>query len=206
MTDLSPQFGDVGGSPLGRRVVGSYASYAEAQRAVDLLSDQGFPVERVSIVGHDLEYVEQVTGRMTTARAALNGTAQGALLGLLFALLLGLFFTVAAAYIALLLFGVVAGAVLGAIIGAILHAAVGGERDFSGVGAMRANRYDVMADDEVADDASRLLEVAPPATASTASSAGFSGAAAEGHSPPARDVPPTGGGAVPRDPETPSGP
>lgn len=204
--DLNPQFGDAGGSSLGRRVVGSYTSYAEAQRAVDLLSDQGFPVERVSIVGHDLEYVEQVTGRLTTARAALSGTAQGALLGLLFALLLGLLFTVAAAYFALLLFGLVAGAVLGAIIGAVAHAAMGGERDFSGVGGMRANRYDVMADNEVADEASRLLAVAPPATAPTTSSVAASGAVAEGHSPPTRDVPPTGGGTAPRDPETPSRP
>ncbi|HZC19487.1 MAG TPA: general stress protein [Rubrobacteraceae bacterium] len=49
-----------------RRVVGSYSSYAEAQRAVDHLSDEGFAVERVSIVAEGLRFVEQVTGRVGT--------------------------------------------------------------------------------------------------------------------------------------------
>ena len=34
--------------------VGSYPTYAEAQRAVDYLSDQQFPVQQVTIVGVDL--------------------------------------------------------------------------------------------------------------------------------------------------------
>ena len=34
-----------------RELVASYRTYAEAQRAVDFLSDQRFPVERLSIVG-----------------------------------------------------------------------------------------------------------------------------------------------------------
>src|SRR5271155_5086837 len=44
--------------------VGSYPTYAEAQRAVDYLSDQQFPVEQVTIVGVDLMQVERVTGRL----------------------------------------------------------------------------------------------------------------------------------------------
>ncbi len=44
-----------------RRVIASYDSYAEAQRAVDYLSDNSFPVERLSIVAEDLRFVEQVT-------------------------------------------------------------------------------------------------------------------------------------------------
>ncbi len=43
----------------------------EAERAVDRLSDQGFPVERSAIVGLGLRSVEQVTGRMTAGSAAL---------------------------------------------------------------------------------------------------------------------------------------
>ena len=39
-----------GGGPL-QRVVASYGNYAEAQRAVDYLSDNSFPVEKVTIVG-----------------------------------------------------------------------------------------------------------------------------------------------------------
>ena len=35
------------------QTVASYTTYAEAQLAVDSLSDAGFPVEVVEIVGHD---------------------------------------------------------------------------------------------------------------------------------------------------------
>ena len=47
-----------------RRTIASYPTYQEAERAVDHLSDQGFPVERVAIIGQDVRLVEQVTGRM----------------------------------------------------------------------------------------------------------------------------------------------
>ena len=47
--------------------VGSYSSYEEAQAAVDRLSDEGFPVENLDIVGSGLRLVERVTGRVTTA-------------------------------------------------------------------------------------------------------------------------------------------
>ena len=46
-----------------RPVVGSYDDYASAQRAVDFLSDEGFPVERTAIIGSDLKMVETVLGR-----------------------------------------------------------------------------------------------------------------------------------------------
>ena len=39
--------------------IGSYPTYAEAQRAVDYLSDQEFPVQQVTIVGVDLMQVER---------------------------------------------------------------------------------------------------------------------------------------------------
>ena len=51
-----------------RRVIGSYGSYAEVQRAVDHLSDKGFPVERVSIVAEELRFVEQVTEHKSTVK------------------------------------------------------------------------------------------------------------------------------------------
>src|SRR5918996_4348625 len=75
-----------------KTTVATYDSYAEAERAVDFLSDQGFPVERVAIVGTGLKTVEQVAGRLTTGRAALAGAGQGAMLGLIFGLLFSLFF------------------------------------------------------------------------------------------------------------------
>ena len=71
-------------------LVASFASYAEAQRLVDKMSDQGFPVEHVRIVGENLRTVEYVTGRMDLGKAALAGAASGAWFGLLVGLLLGL--------------------------------------------------------------------------------------------------------------------
>ena len=69
--------------------MGRFSSYEEAERVVDYLSDHGFPVERTAIVGRDLEYVEQVTGRMTYARAALAGALNGAVIGFLIGWLFG---------------------------------------------------------------------------------------------------------------------
>lgn len=47
--------------------------YLDGQLAVDRLSDAGFPVEGVKIVGHDMKSVEIVTGRMTTGKAPESG-------------------------------------------------------------------------------------------------------------------------------------
>src|SRR3954454_15350811 len=76
-----------------RRSVSSATTYKDAEHAVDWLSDHEFPVERVTIVGTGLRYVENVTGRMTTGRATLIGTGGGALLGLIWGLLFALLFT-----------------------------------------------------------------------------------------------------------------
>jgi uncharacterized membrane protein len=142
-----------------RRVVASYDSYVEAQRAIDYLSDEEFPVERVSIVAEDLRFVEQVTGRKGYGQAALQGAGSGAVVGVFFGFFLGLFSLIDPVISALVvaLYGLVFGAIVGAIAGLISHALSGGQRDFSSVGGMEASRYNVMADEEVAEEASRLL-------------------------------------------------
>src|SRR5271163_1161406 len=71
--------------------VGSYPTYAEAQRAVDYLSDQQFPVQQVTIVGVDLMQVERVTGRLTWPKVLGGGVISGAWLGLFIGLVLGFF-------------------------------------------------------------------------------------------------------------------
>jgi hypothetical protein len=151
-----------------RRTIAVYEDYADAQRAVDHLSDNGFPVERVAIVGQGLRYVEQVAGRMTTGMAALTGAAQGAALGALFGLVFGLVFTIDPnpALPLLVLYGIVSGAILGAVFGAITHAATGGERDFTSVGGMQAERYEIVVDEDVADRAAEILRTV--GTSSTA--------------------------------------
>jgi tetrahydromethanopterin S-methyltransferase subunit G len=139
--------------------IAAFDSYADAQRAVDRLSDQGFPVEKVTIVGRGLRYVEKVMGRLTTGRAALLGAAQGAAIGALFGLLVGLIFTTdpGVSTFLFIVYGLVTGAIMGAILGAVTHAATGGERDFASAAGMEADRYEVTVDDDVADRAAELL-------------------------------------------------
>jgi hypothetical protein len=147
-----------------RRNVASYDDYAEAERAVDYLSDQGFPVERVAIVGHGLRYVEQVQERVTAGRAALVGAVQGAILGLVFGALASLFFVLdpSPATALLLLYGLAAGAFLGAVLGVLAHLAAGSDRDFASVAGMEADRYDIVVDEEFADRAAELLRGRDP--------------------------------------------
>ena len=148
-----------------RRTVATFATYPEAERAVDWLSDQGFAVERIAIVGTGLRYVEQVGGRVTTGRATLMGAMQGALLGLLFGLLFGLFFTIdAGSFLGVMLYGLITGALFGALLGALLHSAQGGRRDFASVSGMQAERYEVQVDEAVADEAHQLLQAMPART------------------------------------------
>jgi len=149
-----------------RRTVASYSSYAEAERAVDFLSDRKFPVERTAIVGRDLEYVEEVTGRMSYGGAALRGALTGACVGFLVGWLFGLFdwFDPIVSAFWLAVDGLWFGAVVGALVGLLTHATLRGRRDFASIGAMRANRYDVLVDEEVAGEATRLLsEISQPA-------------------------------------------
>lgn len=144
-----------------RRMLASYPTYAEAERAVDWLSDQGFAVEHVAIVGKGLRSVEQVAGRMTTGRAALIGAGEGALIGALFAILFGIFFT-GPEFGGLLLYSVIVGALFGALLGAIAHeVGSGGRRDFVSDSGIVGDRYEVQADEGVADDAERVLAAMP---------------------------------------------
>lgn len=142
--------------PSSRTTVAGYTNYRDAERAVDHLSDQGFPVERVAIVGTGLRTVEQVAGRLTVGRAAMAGAGQGATIGLLFGLLFGLFFE-GPEFFGVVLYGLIAGAAFGAVFGAVFQAAQGGRRDFASVRGMEAERYEVQVDHEVSARAKQLL-------------------------------------------------
>src|SRR5690606_4872214 len=68
-----------------------YGTYTQAQRSVDHLADNGFPVQNCMIVGTDLKQVERITGRLTTGRVALIGAFSGVWLGLFVGLILSMF-------------------------------------------------------------------------------------------------------------------
>ena len=137
--------------------VGKYATYAEAQRAVDYLSDEEFPVENVTIVGNDLRLVERITGRLTRGRVAMAGALGGAWWGLFVGLLLVLFSTEDAGFLLLLLFGLLFGAVFGAITALVGYSFTGGQRDFTSTTSVVATSYDVLCQHQRAEEARNLL-------------------------------------------------
>jgi hypothetical protein len=134
------------------RVLRTVTTYDEAQRIVDTLSDAGFPVEHVRVVGTGLRSVEQVTGRLTNGRAALYGVASGAWLGLFGGLLLGLF--AVSNWLTVVVWGLV--------FGLIGHAATGGRRDFRSIQGFEADAYDVLVEAEYVDEAAAKLTGARP--------------------------------------------
>lgn len=146
-------------APSGPVKVGEYPAYAQAQQAVDTLSDDGFPVSEVSIVWANLRHIEYVTGRQTVLTAALRGAATGAwfgsFLGLLFA---GLGDTAETTIFGAVLAYALTGAVVVGIYRALGHWARRGTRDFATTGMMDAERYEVWVDAAVAPEATRILQ------------------------------------------------
>jgi hypothetical protein len=142
-----------------RRTVATYRDYGGAEHAVDWLSDRGFAVEHVAIVGRGLRSVEQVESRMSVGRAALAGAGEGILIGTLFAFLFGIFFN-GPAFAELFAYAVGVGALFGALWGAVFHAASSeGERDFVSSSSIVADRYEVQVDEAFAAEAKRLISV-----------------------------------------------
>ena len=147
------QYSDI---PRGQ-VVGTYDTYVEAQRAVDFLSDEQFPVQHVSIVGSDLKMVENVLGRLTRGRAAMAGAASGAWFGLFVGVLLSLFASKNTNGFGLVIAALLYGAVFGAIFGFVGHALSGGKRDFTSRSKIVASSYDVHCTWAEADKAREVL-------------------------------------------------
>jgi hypothetical protein len=142
--------------PAPKTTIATYATYPEAERAVDYLSDEGFPVEKVAIVGTGLKTVEQVAGRLTTGKAALAGAGQGAMIGLFFGLLFSLFFE-GPDFLGVVLYGLVAGTIFGAVFASIAQAAQGGRRDFASVRGMQAAEYELQVEHEHSARAKQML-------------------------------------------------
>ena len=136
--------------------VARFDDYEAAQRAVDQLSDNGFPVEKLDIVGSDLRLIERVTGRLTKSRAAGAAAVSGLWAGLLVGVLLGLF-TTGHAWLGVVAVAASFGVLGGAVFGFVAHAATRGQRDFSSVRVLSAGRYDLIARGGSADQARAML-------------------------------------------------
>jgi hypothetical protein len=153
---LQPRRGGPGGLPTPPKgwPIGSYGTYAEAQRAVDYLSDEQFPVQQVTIVGVDLMQVERVTGRLTWPRVLGGGAMSGAWLGVFIGLVLGFFRSNPWES---LIAGLVAGIFFGLITSGLQYAMAHGTRDFSSTLQLVAGRYDVLCDPAGAEQGRDLL-------------------------------------------------
>src|ERR1700748_3314888 len=143
---MATAFDSANFTTVGRRTVARYSRYEDAQRAVDHLSDAGFPVEGVEIVGSDLHLVEHVTGRLTSGRAALAGAGSGAWFGLFVGLLVSLF-TTGPTWLGLVLGGAAIGAPWGAVSDYSARSAINGQRDYSSARGLAAEHYDITVRD-----------------------------------------------------------
>lgn len=77
------------GAPGGGAVVGTFESYADAERAVDHLVAQGFPAGTLSISGTDLSIVGRDAESAPRPVAVLRAGGAGALFGVALGLLFG---------------------------------------------------------------------------------------------------------------------
>ena len=142
--------------PQGEEVA-SFATYPEAQRAVDALSDQGFPVQHLAIIGTDLRQVERITGRMSWGRAAMSGALNGLWIGVFF----GIIMSVAGSSGPRLNFWacVLLGVLWGIVFQLFSYALTRGRRDFTSISQVVASRYSIIAAREIREASQALADV-----------------------------------------------
>ncbi|MFI7588464.1 general stress protein [Spongisporangium articulatum] len=156
MSNLGPTGAARPGLPTPPRgdTIASYRTYVEAQRAVDYLSDQHFPVQSVTIVGVDLQMVERVTGRLTYPRVAMSGLFSGAYFGAMIGFLL---LIIGAGKDGSWLAAIPLGAAFGLAYALLAYSLTGGRRDFSSTSQIVATEYRVLCLPEQAGRAMNLL-------------------------------------------------
>lgn len=177
--------------------IGSYTSYLDAQKAVDYLADEKFPVRHVSIVGNDLKMVERVTGKLSYPRVALTGAMTGAWFGLFIGVMLSFFdsATNAGAPYINVITAVFLGAALWMLFAIIGYAAQRGKRDFTSTNQVLASSYDVIVTPDVAMEARRLLAQLPM-NSNAVRPQSYQGLGSQGYRPPVQ--PPVSGPAPTR--------
>jgi hypothetical protein len=142
--------------------LGTYDKYADAQQAVDYLSDHEFAVQNCMIVGTDLKQVERVTGRLTRGRVVGAGALSGMWMGLFVGLIFAMFDQNSTTSAVLLT--VAFGAAFGVVWAFIGYAATKGRRDFTSVSQVVATRYEVLVEHKFAEQARALLANMPGQT------------------------------------------
>ena len=157
MTATPQSFGNMFMSIPRGPVLGRFSDYQDAQKVVDFLADNDFPVNNVSIIGNDLKLVERVSGKLTYPKAALQGAMQGAMMGLFFGLIMMLFSPQGANVATLMFAAVLIGAVMWMLFGIIQYALRRGKRDFASTRQVLPASWDVIVNPQVAGQAQALL-------------------------------------------------
>lgn len=144
--------------------VGVYEKYEAAQKAVDYLADQKFPVENLAIVGTDLKLVERVTGRKNwgsvIGQSILTGISTGLLVGILL-----LLFTPQGQFLSMLAIALGIAIVINVIFGAVIYAASGGRRDFNSIRTTIPSKFEILCEHKHAAEAREKLLNMPGARA-----------------------------------------
>ena len=134
-----------------------YRRYVDAQKAVDRLSDGGFPMAAVTIVWAGLRRIEHVTGRQTVATAARDGLLTGAWFGFVIGFLFSAFADSSTAVLPMVVTYTVFGALTVAAFQAFQHWARRGTRDFATVSQLDAERYEVWVEPAHHAEAKNML-------------------------------------------------
>lgn len=166
----SSQPGALGGPGAGLELefpqsIAIYDKYVDAQKAVDFLADNKFPVQNLAIVGTDLKLIERVTGRKNwgsvIGAGVINGVMTGLVLGILFSL-----FAAPGQLLAVFAMAIGLAIVLNVLMGVFSYALSGGRRDFNSVTQTVPTRFEVLCEHKVAAEAREKLKELPGARAS----------------------------------------
>lgn len=163
--------------PTGTEVA-SYETYAQARAGVDFLSDAGFDVSAITIVGSDLHLVERVKGRLTIARASLSGASSGGLWGALGGMLMSAGQN-AGGTGSWVVGGIIVGALIGMALSALSFIIRGRSRDLVSSQQVVAQRYAVLASADI-DRAYQILQRTPRQSRARRAPAHGAGAPEEG--------------------------
>jgi hypothetical protein len=157
MTNLSPFSRRTPALPSVPRgdVLGTYETYVEAQKVVDVLAKADFDVKKLSIIGNDLKTVERVTGKLSYGRSALAGAASGAWFGLFLGLLLFIFSPTP--NLAVVASAALIGAGFGMLFSLATYSMSRRRRDFTSMTQVLATNYQIVIDPNLTAQAQAVL-------------------------------------------------
>ena len=144
--------------------VGVFDTYAEAQKAVDHLADNDFPVKNLAIVGTDLRLMERVTGRRTWGTVLGQGVMSGLSTGFIVAIFMMVLFP-GQNFLNQLLTALVIGVFIGLLFAVLGYLVSRGQRDFTSITQTVATKYELLCEHKVVAQAREILGRAPGARA-----------------------------------------